>query len=74
MIAAAGLALVEARAAVVVPPDPESLDATRPDDLDVCPNCGGDGAVPVQTNDPYPGAWDGDECWACAGTGIRGAA
>lgn len=59
---------------VDAPPDPASLDATRPDDLDTCPICGGDGAVQVQTGDPYSGAWDGEECWACAGTGTRGAA
>lgn len=70
MIAAAGYTLTEARA--VTPPDPTSLDATRPDDLDVCPACGGLGAVMVQTGDPYPGAWDGVECWGCAGTGVRG--
>jgi hypothetical protein len=74
VIAAAGLTLVEARVVVEPPPDPESLDATRPVDLDVCPVCAGDGAVQVQTGDPYVGAWDGVECWACAGTGQRGAA
>lgn len=74
MLAAAGLTLVESRTAVEPPPDPESLDATRPDDLDLCAVCRGDGAVQVQTGDPYPGAWDGVECWACAGTGERGAA
>jgi hypothetical protein len=58
---------------VVVPIDPEDLDATRPVDLDVCPNCV-DGAIQVQTNDPYDGAWDAEECRACGGTGLRGAA
>jgi hypothetical protein len=71
MIAAAGLDLVEARAGAVVPPDPESLDATRPADLDVCPVCEGDQAIPVRSSD---GEADAEECWACAGTGIRGAA
>lgn len=64
-------------ALVIVPPivisvDPESLDATRPVDVDVCPHCI-DGTVQVQTGDPYPGAWDGEPCWACGGTGVRGA-
>lgn len=64
------LAIVEA---VAVPVDPESLDATRPDDLDVCPACRGDRAVLVAV-DPVTGEADAEECWACAGTGIRGAA
>lgn len=67
-------AVATASEAVAIPLDPESLDATRPTDLDCCPICAGDGAVQVQSGDPYPGAWDGEECWACAGTGTRGAA
>jgi hypothetical protein len=67
-------ALAIAAEAVMVPIDPEDLDATRPADYEVCSICAGDGAVQVQTGDPYPGAWDGEECWACTGTGIRGAA
>jgi hypothetical protein len=55
-------------------PDPESLDATRPVDIDVCPVCDGRGGYEVQTGDPYSGAWDGVECWSCGGTGMRGAA
>lgn len=61
-------------APVLFPVDPESLEATRPADLDCCPVCEGDGAIAVQTGDPYPGAWDGVECWSCGGTGVRGAA
>lgn len=68
------LAIAPAVEPAPIPIDPESLDATRPADLDVCPVCAGDGAVQVQTGDPYEGAWDGVECWACDGTGIRGAA
>lgn len=71
MIAASGLTLVEARAAVEPPSDPESLDATRPVDLDVCPICAGERAVQVPAAD---GEYDAEECWACAGTGLRGAA
>jgi hypothetical protein len=57
--------------AVVIPVDPESLDATRPVDMDVCSVCGGLGGYPV----PLPlGEWDGEECWACGGTGVRGVA
>jgi hypothetical protein len=69
MIAAAGLTLVEARAAVEPPPDPESLDATRPVDLDVCPVCAGDRAIPLV--DHATGEADAEECWGCAGTGLR---
>jgi len=58
---------------VDVPPDPQSLDATRPDDLDVCGICHGDRAVLVVV-DPVTGEADAEECWGCAGTGIRGAA
>lgn len=54
--------------------DPQSLDATRPVDLDVCPVCEGDGGISWVSNDPYPGATDGDVCWLCGGTGVRGAA
>jgi hypothetical protein len=66
-------ALAYAAEPVVVPIDPEDLDATRPVDLDVCPLCV-NGAIQVPTGDPYPGAWDGEECWACGGTAVRGAA
>lgn len=54
--------------------DPESLDASRPDDIDACSVCDGLGGLSWVTNDPYPGATDGDACWACGGTGQRGAA
>lgn len=66
-------ALAYAAPVVEIPIDPEDLDATRPVDLDVCPVCI-DGTVAVQTGDPYSGAWDGEPCWSCGGTGIRGAA
>lgn len=66
--------VTEINGAPLMPVDPESLDATRPEDLDVCPECRGEGAIQVRTDDPYPGAWDGEECWACSGTGERGAA
>lgn len=55
-----------------VPIDPESLDATRPVDLDVCPFCQGDRAIHLI--DQVTGEADAEECSACAGTGIRGAA
>ena len=53
----------------LVPIDPEDLDATRPDDFDVCTWCIGQGVIPL------PGA-DGYErtCHQCHGTGKRGAA
>jgi hypothetical protein len=69
------LALVEPVSipADTTPVDPESLDATRPADLDVCPVCHGDRAVLVAV-DPVTGEADAEECSACAGTGQRGAA
>ena len=54
--------------------DPESLDATRPVDLDLCPVCEGLGGYTVASHDPFDDAGDGVECWACGGTGQRGAA
>ena len=60
------------REPVVVPIDPESLDATRPVDLDVCPVCEGDGGV--QLVDGVTGEADAEACWSCGGTGVRGAA
>jgi hypothetical protein len=57
-------------APVVVPLDPESLDATRPADIDACPACI-DGAVLVPLGD---GEYDAEACRACGGTGVRGAA
>lgn len=65
---------VEVDSGSAIPPDPEDLDATRPSDLDLCVECQGEGAIQVQTGDPYPGAWDGEECPFCNGTGQRGAA
>jgi hypothetical protein len=55
----------------VVPVDPESLDATRPADIDVCIQCMGAGFVSLLIEDE----WESEECWACDGTGQqRGAA
>lgn len=54
---------------VVVSPDPESLDATRPDDLDCCPVCYGDGAIRIQVGDLLDDEWDSTECYVCHGTG-----
>jgi phage/plasmid primase-like uncharacterized protein len=52
-----------------MPVDPESLDATRPVDLDDCPACGGEGCLIVDDGDPAGrGA-----CWSCGGDGLRGA-
>lgn len=59
---------------IVIGPDPESLDATRPDDVDVCHACAGEGAVMVITGDPYDGGWDSVECCFCHGTGTLGGA
>lgn len=55
---------------VDAPPDPVSLDATRPADLDCCSVCSGDGAVEFEDR----GEWTAEPCWACHGTGVRGAA
>lgn len=54
----------------VIPIDPESLDATRPDDVDACTVCIGAGYVTTFVD----GEGQDDECWACQGTTIRGAA
>lgn len=51
-------------------PDPVSLDATRPFDLDSCPVCIGDGAIDMYIH----GEWTAEPCWSCHGTGQRGAA
>jgi hypothetical protein len=53
--------------------DPESLEDSRPDDIDVCNVCSGEGAVMYQ-HDPYLDEWDSVECWVCNGTGELGAA
>lgn len=50
----------------VVPVDPASIDATRPEDIDVCRICHGEGAVVWQTD----GEWDSEECYLCRGTGV----
>lgn len=50
-----------------LPPDPESLDATRPADLDTCERCRGLGDVTTLRGD-----WI--LCGVCLGTGERGAA
>lgn len=73
MIAATGHTLAESRAAAA-PVDPDSLDATRPTDLDTCGVCMGDGAIQVPTGFLYAQEFDAAECWACGGTGVRGAA
>lgn len=53
-----------------IPIDPDDLDATRPVDLDLCPTCWGECLIPTLIG--------GEEvyisCWACGGTGDRGAA
>lgn len=56
-------------APVVVPIDPEDLDATRPADLDVCSVCMGDGAIDLQVD----GEWTAEPCWSCHGSRQRGA-
>lgn len=68
------LQLVEAPVAVPAgaPTDPESLDWSRPFDIDVCPVCMGEGAV-MHQYDPYAPEFDSVECVPCAGTGQRGA-
>lgn len=60
-------------ASVDLPPDPASLDATRPVDLDVCGVCEGTGWFSWQSG-WQPDEWDSVECWGCSGTGTRGAA
>lgn len=65
--------VAEINAAPFIPADPESLDATRPDDLDVCDVCQGSGEIQIGwAGDPHE--YDGEPCWGCAGTGQRGAA
>lgn len=59
---------------VDAPPDPVSLDATRPVDLDICGVCMGDGAIQVPTGYLYAREFDAEACWSCGGTGQRGAA
>lgn len=53
----------------VLPLDPASLDATRPVDIDVCGECMGDRCIVTFDQ----GEGQSDECWACNGTGLRGA-
>lgn len=67
------LAIVPDVDQVDAPPDPVSLDATRPADLDVCGTCDGNGWFSWQAGDQLD-EWDSVECWDCAGTGRRGAA
>jgi hypothetical protein len=52
----------------VIPIDPESLDATRPADLDCCSRCMGDGVVYAF----YEGEPCDITCPACEGSGQRG--
>ena len=54
--------------------DPESLDATRPVDVDCCGVCMGEGGIQVPTGFLYAQEFNGEECWGCGGTGERGAA
>lgn len=49
------------------PIDPESLDATRPVDLDVCTGCAGDGLVVVLLESDLVDR----DCPRCGGTGER---
>lgn len=47
------------------PPEPESLDATRPHDLDLCSSCDGHGVQAV-----WRDGWELDAtCPRCYGTG-----
>lgn len=57
-----------------MPADPESLDATRPVDVDTCGVCMGDGALRVPTGHLYAREFDMEPCWNCHGNGQRGAA
>jgi hypothetical protein len=54
--------------------DPESLEATRPVDLDVCLVCMGDGWLSHPTGFLYAQEFNDEACWNCHGTGRRGAA
>ena len=48
------------------PPDPQSLDATRPEDIDDCSMCMGEGLV----DDMREGEPVDVLCWVCGGTGL----
>lgn len=54
---------------VDLPLDPEDLDSTRPEDVDVCTWCHGQGLLPA-INEDHPER----VCHQCHGTGLRGAA
>lgn len=48
------------------PPDPESVEATRPVDIDDCGVCAGSRAIQLDPRDPA----SVEECGACDGTGF----
>lgn len=57
-----------AEVAGIIPPDPESLDATKPDDYYECTSCDATGMVEIQYG-PMAPAWI--NCPRCDGTGER---